>query len=376
MGTVIVGGFPLLTEGESVTVCAEATTAGPGVGVDRLSVSFPVERPDLDAFHQRTTTGHGSSQGVQVGERVVLAWREGVPDGRPPKPAASVFLGAAMIEGKWWGKVECNPSRIVDPQGCSLAPLDSLDMVGDVLGDVVTRYLEPTCSWGEFGVKRVDVARDFQGVASPGFYVRGLLNVRRPYAKRTYLYADPARGNAETLYAGSGAGGVRLYDQHAAYADRGAARGAVRWEVEARGDWLAKVTGREGAPLVRDLTPHAMMRLGRERWEWSGMGTQVDATVNVVEAIERMVCRCREVPGQRKCSDPERHVQRAKADRLLGMLVREAFGVGGVDRMTTSRYRELREALGAVPTAELMGAAVVPVSGRLDYDRGAEVLAA
>lgn len=362
-------GFPLLTEGESVTLCADEPQGS--FGVDRLSVSFPVDSVSVERFHQRTVNGHGEGARPLLGDRIVMAWRkDGRPD-QPPKVAASIFVGATKIEGKWWGKLETNPSRILDPDGYSLADVSTCGMVAEVMADVASDFFRPAEDSSEWSVKRVDVARDFTGVVSPGFYVRGLLNVRRPYAKKTYLYADPSKGNAETLYAGSGAGGVRLYDQHAAYADKGAPEGSLRWEVEARGDWLSRSCGEEGAVRLALLTAENLRRLGRERWEWSGMGTKVEATVNVVEAIERMICVGHKGPD---CPKDE-HVTRAKADRLLGQLVRESFGIASTDRMTEVRYRALREAVGAIPAAELFAASSVTVAGRLDYVSGLEVAA-
>lgn len=274
-----------------------------------------------------------------------------------------VFAGARFVPetGRWVGKVEANPSRLADPDGCGLlAAEDTQVAVRQMLGLAAEAVgWSVACDPGEARVRRVDVARDFRGVQCPSFFVRGLLNVRRRYARRTYLYADPARGNAETLWAGTETGGCRLYDQHAAYAARGASEGSLRWEVEARGGWLEKV----GIGSVADLGVESLGALARSRWEWSRMGEAVTGTVEVVEAVDRLV-RLGELSS-------------ARADRLLGMLVRESLGVSRrVSNDTASVYEGLKRRLGVRPSAELFGGGTrVAVAGRLDYESGREVAA-
>jgi hypothetical protein len=329
---------------------------GPGrtpVGVDRLSVSFPLAGYRDEVFTDRRT--------VQGPGRTVEAESLSTSLRSARYPGAGVFVGVRYQPGSgFFGKVECNPARLNDPEGCSLL---SLDRVGLAVGlmwaaaegiGVVSAV--PVEDWR---VKRLDVARDYVGVTVPGFYVRGLMNVRRPYARVVSLYADPARGAAETLWAGSKAGGCRLYDQHQAYAQRGAQAGAMRFEVEARSSWLSKV----GIETVADLTSGNMESLAAQRWEWSGMGTQITGMANVVERVQGLV--------------HSGELSQAKALHLLGALVAESFGVGAPkSRSTHADYRRWYARLGVRPTVELFAGADVQVTGRLDWESGREVLAA
>jgi hypothetical protein len=340
-----------------------------GVGLDRLSVSFPVLEPDPAAFG--TTSVH------RTGDRLARTYSL---VNRPPAGAA-VFVGATEVpERGWIAKVEANPSRLVDPAGCGLLDVrDAGEAARELLGQAQdVAGLIPRCELGDARVKRVDVARDFAGVVSPGFFVRGLMNVKRAYARRVFLYANPQAGNAETLFAGSGTGGCRLYDQFEAYAERGAVAGSVRWEVEARGGWLDAVGLRTVADFDGDGDGVALLRLARQRWEWSRMGDTVTGTSDVVEAVDRLVCRCvRQAGGGRRECVCGRPLTGATADRLLGMMVRESLGVARrASNDSASQYEALKRRLGVVPSADLFGdAGGARVAARLDYKTGCEVAA-
>jgi hypothetical protein len=358
------GHFPSLTEGKVLQILQPGAD---GLGLDRLSISFPVGEPDPSGFTSRTVREGGGRSARTYG--VTLGGRDG--------GGASVFVGAAEVpERGWMGKIEANPSRLDDPDGCGLLPLgESLPAAGRMWALALAGTgLQPRSSLESARVRRVDVARDFRGIGRPSFFVRGLLNVRRRHARRSFLYANPQAGNAETLWAGSGTGGCRLYDQHEAYAGKGAPIGAMRWEVEARGGWLDAVGLRSVGDLGDDL---ALRRLARTRWEWSRMGTEVTGTASVVEAVEGLVCRCpRGEHGRRECGCG-RPLTAAKADRLLGQLVREALGVARpVATHTASEYEAVKRRLGIVPSADLFAAeGCARVAGRLDFASGCEVAA-
>lgn len=330
----------------------EPLLGGDGVGLDRLSLSFGVEGFDPGLFETETVRSD-----PLTGE--VTGWTRGV---RLPGPVgASVYVGVAEIAGRRVGKVECNPSRLADPAGCSLLPLDAWHASVRAMWEAASLVTVPIGRVGAASVKRVDVARDFRGVVAPEFFVRGLLNVRRPYAKKVGVWSDVHSGSAETLQVGSGAGMVRLYDQHAAYADRGAPAGAVRWECEARGGkdgWLARV----GVRTVADVDEGVLRRLAAERWSWSRMGEVVTGTANVVEVIARKVAA-----GE---------VSQSVADRVLGQLVRECLGQAGhVSNDTASSYEKYKRQWGIRPSADLFGGADVTYAARLDFETGSEVAA-
>lgn len=333
---------------------SEAVPLDPcGVGVDRLSLSFPVrdhaEPARWDKWeHDYARGGYRASTSV-----------------RPANGGPGVMVGVQTVAGRTWGKVECNPARFADPDGCSLLPPRDVPAAAVVMlaaaGEVTTLDCDPR----DVRVRRVDVARDLHGITRPGLYVRGLAPLRRAYAKRSYLYNDVARGQAETLWVGTKqAGGVRLYDQREAYgakveATYGDVGGALRFEVEARRGWLEAV----GVRTLHDVDAVTVSRLAEQRWEWAAMGTEVTGPVNMAEVVTAMARR-----GD---------VSWAVGERLVGRLVLDALGVERQRaKRTDARYRKLERSAGVVPAEDLWTAALDRQAvGRLDFESGREVLA-
>lgn len=330
---------------------------GHGFGCDRISLSFPVrDVDDAEAWPMETVKGRGTA-----GE----SWTRGrnltshdPVTGEVGK--VSVFIGVTEVNGNLWGKVETNPSRFVDPSGCSLLPVEQVGLAVHAMAAAAAMHLTPAAPVEDWSVKRIDMARDFRGIGAPAFYVGGLLYVHRPYARRTYIYADPGKGNAQTLWAGGKGGGARLYDQHEAYAEKGAPLGSLRWEVEARGgngSWLEKVGVERVEQLVHRTS--GLRALAEQRWEWSGMGREIGSVAEAVQQVQGM------------------GLSAAKRQRLLGALLEDACGVRGEQsKNTETEYRRMKKQLGfvMVPAIDRLmqpGA----VRGRLDWESGTEVAA-
>lgn len=323
-------------------------------GVDRLAFTVPVKvvRDDFRKWGSYTDL---------PGRR---RWSAHVKIG-----GASAMLGLEEVDlGEKGGvrrtaKVECNPSRIADPDGCTLLRVGDFHAAAAMMYEQLLTMVDPACDLAMARVKRIDLARDFREVVAPEVYPRGLLNLRRPYAKRSFMYADPAKGNAETLFVGSGAGGVRLYDQHAAYAEKGAPEGSLRFEAEFRRDWLR----RRGMECIADVGPGGLSLAAWDRWEWSQLGTQVTGVANVVDAVNALV-------RDGVLVTPSGKPSWSKAHRLLGMMVAEGLGVAmpaGSNR-SAAEYGKLKRRLGVVPSAALF-AADQTARGRLDFATGREV---
>lgn len=346
------GTFPSLTEGESVPrwnstlAPLQPEALAGGVGVDRLSVSFPVRRFAEPSRWDRVDYRYGDGQ-----ETVAATLRPS--DGGP-----GLMVGVRTGQGGSWGKVECNPSRLWDPAGCSLLPPRMLGAALEVMWAAARELTTPDCAPVEARVKRLDVARDFRGITSPPLYVQGLAPLHRSYARQKGVWHDAQAGGAQTLHVGNKGGGmVRLYDQHAAYAEKGAPEGSLRWEVEARRGWL----GEMGVTRVQHLDPVAVERMAAHRWEWSKMGTTVTGPVNAVEVLQRAVAA-----GE---------VKQAVADRLLGSMVRRSFGFGQEARTSEWRHRDLAVRLGLTAEALWSDDLSRQASGRLDFETGTEFLA-
>ncbi len=330
--------FPLLTERETAQNLCMA-------GLDRISVSFPVEHFDENpsSWNQVTRRMVGTeNESATFG--VSLSLGEGKP---------SVYVGVSDVRKAHgpFGKVEFNPARVVDPAGWQLASVRALrQTVVEAVAKALDVLSPGVPSVDEMRVKRLDVARDFQ-TEHAEFYVRGLAPVHRPWAKRNLVHFDPGKKGAQTLMVGSGAGVVRLYDK-AAETEGQAPPGTLRWEAECRDEWVQKYGD---IVNVADVTEERVTQLASNRWEWSAMGTDVGAMDRVVERAKRSGLSQRELLS------------------FLGYVTLLANGSGQVaHRNTAAKYRKLSKELG-VTIGELEQAAA-QFLGRLDWESGTEVL--
>ncbi len=314
------------------------------MGVDRLSVSAPVSDFERDprAWMSVADRLPGSPSG-----RLVYG-------GKVRVDRAESFVGVTHIRGtgQLVGKVEFNPSRVVDPEGYRLATVDesqeALRAAFDAAGELVTW----ACSVEDANLRRGDFARDFEGVADPAGLIRALAPIHKPWARRSAVYSDPGANGAQTHVVGSGAGSCRLYDK--AVETRGRAPvGTVRYEAQCRSAWLARYGG---MAKVVDLTQERARRMAEDRWKWSAMGVEIGATARVVEKVSRS-----------DLSDREQMV-------FLGWLVSQAAGRGWstASSRTLAKYRRLQRELGiAVSDLEAGGGATF--LSRLDFDSGREI---
>lgn len=315
-------------------------------GVDRVSVAFPV------AWYEADRSAWTSESVFAPGTRAE-SWSRGVS--MDLNESARAFVGVKYVPatGQVWGKVETNPSRVVDPGGHSLAPAESVWEALEEAVDAASSVLVPGVpSVGAMKLRRLDVARDFHDVSRPEFIVRGLGPVHRPWARRNLVHFDPSRNGAQTLMVGSGAGVVRLYDKDAETG--GHAPGVLRWEAECRAAWVQNYGG---MTTVDDLDAESVDRLGTDRWEWSAMGQEVSALESVVETVMRS------------------GLSYARQQRLIGMLAMHACGADvRMSKESAAAYRKEIRRLGiSVDPGSLLGDAP-PVSARLDLETASEVL--
>ncbi len=267
------------------------------------------------------------------------------------------FVGTQGVPatGQTWAKVEFNPSRVLDPDGAGLAPVEDvmglLEHVLDKVGASRLIVLPPEVETAK--VKRLDVARDFSGIKHPDFYVRSLAPIKRPWAKRNLVHFDPQKRGAQTLMVGSGVGIVRLYNKHDEKPDK-VPEGVLRWELEARADWAKRYGGVE---TVKDLSVEKISRLALDRWRWSQMSVEVSATNRVVEQVS------------------ESGLSPAKQRALLGWMLQRSCGqVSPVSKETGAEFNRLSRQLGV--TLEAAGGDAPGFIGRLDWDSGREVVRA
>jgi len=261
-----------------------------------------------------------------------------------------------MPEGarfRQWGKVEYNPARVLEPEGwgtCSVG--EALLTVGPALS-AAKELVSP--AWDDpslYSVKRLDVARDFEAVDEPSTLIRSLGALPRRWSRLNMTHADPQRNGAQTLFVGSGAGGVRLYNKHEE-TEGVAPEGTVRWETEAR-KWLQNYGG---IRQLGDVTKEAVDGLALNRWEWSQMGAEVASSTS---RLVQLVNESDLTPGQRLT--------------FLGWLVEQSAGVesSSLSKNSLTKYRRLQRQLGIAAPVDF--GCMVEVVRRLDWDSGRELV--
>lgn len=314
------------------------------VGVDRVSVSFP-----LQAFN--STEGDWSSVTILNPGKDSQQVRYGTTE---PVGGATAFLGVSVIKatGQATGKVELNPARVQDSEGWELAGVEAVApaVLRALRGG--KEYFRPSCPAGEAKVRRLDVARDFEGVARSGSRIRALGPLHRPWARRNLVHADPARNGAQTLMVGSGAGVVRLYDKQAETKGRAPA-GTLRWEAECRTAWLKQYGN---VRHLEEVTATSVEELAKDRWEWSAMGCETGAMGRVYELVRSS-----------GLSDREQAT-------FLGWLWRQAAGdPWDVAFATAAKWRRWQRELGIVIEPGALDDQAGGLVSRLDWDSGREL---
>lgn len=327
---------------------------GLAVGVDRLSLSFPIApNPDPDFFNTHTLRRAGDRHSWSGSTQIQLA------------KGASVYFGAMEVqEDTWWGKVEWNPSRIEDPGGCSLADVASTRSSAGAVWGMVHTLMGPQCDLEEARVKRIDLARDFAGVTQPAYLLAGLAKERRPHARRTGVWSAHDRGGAATLHAGSNAGMVRLYDQHEAYAEKGAAAGSMRVEAQFGTGWLGGSTPTTGKArpelkILAELASDRCREMFRERYDWSRFGVPVAGTDAVNTRAMQLVAEGRYSAAEmRGC--------------LAEMYLRASGHVSMTSKATAAKFNRFIRDLGVtLPAGDQLDSGMTV---RLDLEAGTEVL--
>ena len=320
------------------------------LGIDRLSVSFPVYayQAEPEAWNRRSM----ASVGPDAETRTLM--------GSVKVGGVSVMVGMQerYVDGTMMqrtGKIEYNPSRIVDPDGCGLATLDETADSFDVVLAAAEQLVSPGDEPANFRVKRLDLARDFHGIEQPATLIRGLSCLHRPYARKNLIHADPAKNGAQTIVVGGKQSSVRLYDKAEETKTRAnrAEPGTIRWEAENRKGWLSNYGAVE---RLRDLDPVRVAVLADNRWEWSQMGAEVAG--DLARLVERV---------------HESDLTAAERRGFLGWLVEQAAGMegGSMSSATLAKYRRLQRRLGIVAPVDLAG--TVTVLRRLDWATGTEV---
>lgn len=211
-------------------------------GLDTVGFSFPIE-PDFDTRGCTVSIAGYQTEGESV------RYRRQLPGGG--------FLGTGIGSSAW---VEASlPKRVGDDNVDGLGVVDAMDVIRDLWVEACT-FVKPTSRvvvergvspraggswdrdgrvWDQASVKRLDIARDFNGVHQMTPLLDGLAGVPRSTTAKVRRFADAASNKAETLRVGpKSAWSGTLYDKHAE--TRGlCAPGRLRFEARCRSEFLA-----------------------------------------------------------------------------------------------------------------------------------------
>lgn len=313
-------------------------------GIDRASVTFPLAKYEHEAlaWARKSTTKDGTpDRSESLSQTVELT--EGL------------HVHVAVFRNDWasgTGRIEFNPSRLLDPGGHTLAPVESLRTAILVVLDSVSHLVIPAISVDEVRVTRLDVARDFRDVENPTLTLSALIAMPRKWARTGVVHFDPKGLGTETLSIASGTAGMtRLYDKWI-HTSGAVPPGTVRFEAECRKPWL-KAYGK--IKLLGDVTQERVEILALNRWEWSQMGiVTVGDPEDLVAAVRRL------------------GLKGMDALALVGWLVAQSTG-GGIrpaSRTTEAKLRRLARDAGVALASD------VTLSRRLDFPSGREIVEA
>lgn len=160
------------------------------------------------------------------------------------------FLATGMGHKAW---IEASLPKRVDPDGSNVEALNHSDMIEalrEMYGEAAQHVeVSPGHHWEESKVIRLDLVRDFSGVTQASPILDGLAAVAQPGRSKIRRFADPGRGQAETLRVGPKAWGCTLYDKHAE-SGLPAAAGQLRFEARLHQDQLRSQWCRKNGTAV------------------------------------------------------------------------------------------------------------------------------
>jgi hypothetical protein len=225
-------------------------------------------------------------------------------------------------------------------------------------------HRDPDVSADDAKIIRLDTVRELRltepAVLSP--LLEGLGNVHHAGRVKTRRYADPSRGQAETLSVGPKAWKGTLYDKHEetkTWRPAGdnlrvspAPAGSLRAEFRLHGAQLRSVRSSNAGGFiarVSNLEEAKVRNLTRTWWDLCGFGREVAGAATLAQLVM----------SQTDWSETRRRM-------LLSYLEHPEFPFE--NRNTERKYRNLAESLGLVIGRQN------DFSVRLDYDAGREVV--
>ena len=237
----------------------------------------------------------------------------------------------------------------------NLVPLPVAEMKAVVLSIVANldEYVVTTADQGlaDLKVLRLDIDRDFHGVAHTALLLRSLGAVARPRRVHSHLHSHGDR--PETLTVGTKNWSITAYDKHTQTRGR-ADPGHLRCEVRLRTKRLRQTWARENGGMVNvlaDVTEDKMLTLSRATFTEMGFGLAAASPHTILHLIRSAGLKPQEQAA------------------LLYQLICDAQGLAtGANATTERKYRRLAHTLGAQLADD-----APPNTVRLDWETGTEV---
>jgi hypothetical protein len=277
-----------------------------------------------------------------------------------PLPWNPKIDGATVkVEDGWFRdggaqlRVEFNPSRIVDPEGVSIATVEKGNAaLDDVLTEIGIGPLDPD----DVNMTRLDVAKDFDGVRYGPQLIASI--VQQPHDARWQVGGEVLPdGTWGSMWAGSDGQFAKLYDKGAE--SLLAPPGRYRFEVRARGKAKRGWLELHEIVTAADVTRERAEALARWGFDHANLGTPVIVRDGIARRVSNMA-----------------NWSPAKKSSFLGDLCMLQEGL--LARSTTRRraFRRECEEVGVVIARGIAGP--TPEGrfvARLDYDTAREIAA-
>jgi len=247
----------------------------PRVEVDTFAIAFPVV--DVDTTGATVTTqGYGTPNTIVSGKRPLegggfLAWGRG---------------------GMAWAEASL-PKRFDGQNVSALRWEEALDA-----GEALYREAAAWCEldrareghkFERSKVVRIDLVRDFEGVADVSWLLDGLAGVRQKGRVGTKRFSDRERGGSATLSAGNAAWLCTLYDKFAeSLGADGSEPGHLRFEARCRQRLLQSagaVMAGGKVERVGDLSEVKAAGMRRQQYRRVGFDREVVTSARLVDVV-------------------------------------------------------------------------------------------
>jgi hypothetical protein len=230
------------------------------LGIDYLSIAFPIERPSMEVFDQER---HDVIRNGYVRRFAQVRYEVN---------GVEVTVWIKQMTIGWWVFLHCNPARHHrNPTPWRGLPIPDLPSVTGEIWSDLHHHVSPRVTLEKAELRRLDAARDFFVTAAErASLLTGLSKAPVLYATRRSLHTD-RKGDPQTLYASTKREGcVRAYDHHAHHGT--SPPGTLRVEVQAHRHWADRYGGIE---TVGDISPSAITDLYLNRFSWAAMDIAV-----------------------------------------------------------------------------------------------------